>query len=204
MNFLYEFALGGAILAAVTSSLAIVLNDRRLIVGMLAGEYFALAWLTALVLPVQMSAVKLLAGLMACGALAIAAVPRRKQRPEAWHWFIPSSRLFRLLAVAIVLVFSWGVTRLGWTPVPNLPVESSFGFLFLIGAGLLHIGISEEPLRVGIGLLTMLAGFEIAYSAIEPSLAVMALLGALHLGISIVVSYLMTSVGGEIPAKGAP
>jgi len=39
-----------------------------------------------------------------------------------------------------------------------------------------------------------MAGFEVIYSAIEPSLAVMALLAAVHLGIAFVVSYLLANV----------
>jgi hypothetical protein len=68
-----------------------------------------------------------------------------------------------------------------------------------MGLGLLQIGITEEPLRVGAGLLTLLSGFEIAYSSIEPSLAVVALLAAVHLGIALVVSYLLLVVRDERP-----
>jgi hypothetical protein len=57
--------------------------------------------------------------------------------------------------------------------------------------GLLHLGISEEPIRVGIGILTIMAGFEISYSAVEPSLAVIALLALVHLGLSLVIGYLL-------------
>jgi len=60
-----------------------------------------------------------------------------------------------------------------------------------MGLGLLHIGISEDPFRVGLGLLTALAGFEIIYAAVEPSLAILALMAAVSIGISIIVSYLM-------------
>jgi hypothetical protein len=69
-----------------------------------------------------------------------------------------------------------------------------------MGMGLLHLGISEEPFRVGMALLTTLAGFEIIYAAVEPSLAVLALMGAMHIGIAIIVSYLV--VGAELHESG--
>jgi hypothetical protein len=65
--------------------------------------------------------------------------------------------------------------------------------------GLLQLGFQEEPVKVGIGLLTIISGFEVAYTTIEPSLAVMALLATVHLGIAVVVSYLLLIGSGEKP-----
>ena len=59
-----------------------------------------------------------------------------------------------------------------------------------MGFGFLQFGFNERPFRVGIGLFSMLSGFEIAYAKIEPSLAVIALLAAIHIGIALVVGYL--------------
>lgn len=56
--------------------------------------------------------------------------------------------------------------------------------------GLLQASIYKPPMRVVLGLLTLLSGFGIAYGAIESSLAVIALLVVVHLGLALAGSYL--------------
>jgi hypothetical protein len=65
--------------------------------------------------------------------------------------------------------------------------------LLLIGMGLLHLGITDYNLRVVIGLMTVLSGFEILYSAVEGSILVAALLAVVNLGLALVGAYLMTA-----------
>ena len=65
------------------------------------------------------------------------------------------------------------------------------GSLLLIGMGLLHLGITVSILRVTIGLMTVLSGFEILYSAVEGSVLVAALLAIINLGLALTGSYLM-------------
>ena len=65
------------------------------------------------------------------------------------------------------------------------------GSLILIGMGLLHLGITSYILRVVIGLMTVLSGFEILYSAVEGSILVAALLATINLGLALVGAYLM-------------
>ncbi len=67
------------------------------------------------------------------------------------------------------------------------------GSLLLIGMGLLHLGITSHILRVIIGLMTVLAGFEILYSAVEGSILVAALLAAINLGLALVGAFLLTA-----------
>ena len=65
------------------------------------------------------------------------------------------------------------------------------GSLLLVGLGLLHLGITSSILRVVIGLMTVLSGFEILYSAVEGSILVAALLATINLGLALVGAYLM-------------
>jgi hypothetical protein len=58
----------------------------------------------------------------------------------------------------------------------------------LLALGLLHLGLSEDPIRWIFGLLTAQLGFEVVYAVIEPSLAVQAILAGVHLGIVLVGS----------------
>jgi hypothetical protein len=63
------------------------------------------------------------------------------------------------------------------------PLGIAFSTYFLIGVGLLNIGLSESPLRSGVSLLTVLQGFELGYLWTEQSLLVLALLAATDLAI---------------------
>jgi hypothetical protein len=65
--------------------------------------------------------------------------------------------------------------------------------LILIGIGLLHLGLTAQPLRVVLGLLTVLSGFEILYAAVETATLVAGLLAGVNLGLALVGSYLLTS-----------
>jgi hypothetical protein len=60
----------------------------------------------------------------------------------------------------------------------------------LMALGLLGLGLTEEPMNAGMALLTLLNGFELFYAAVEPSLAVVALLAAVAFGIVLAVSFL--------------
>ncbi len=73
----------------------------------------------------------------------------------------------------------------------------TIGSLFLIGIGLLQLGITADVLRVTVGLMTVLCGFEILYSAVEGSVLVAALLAVINLGLALVGSYLLIASNSE-------
>jgi len=60
----------------------------------------------------------------------------------------------------------------------------------MLTMGLLQLGLSGSAFRVCVGLMTLLSGFEVVYSLIEPSLAVLALIASVHIGLALVASYL--------------
>jgi len=67
----------------------------------------------------------------------------------------------------------------------------SAGSLLLIGMGLLHLSVTDRILQVTVGLMTVLAGFEILYTAVESSTLMAALLAVVNLGLALAGSYLM-------------
>ena len=72
------------------------------------------------------------------------------------------------------------------------------GAMLLIGMGLLHLGVTTRPLRVLLGLLTTLSGFELLYAAVENSVLVAGLLALVTLGLALVGAYLLDALtGGE-------
>jgi len=103
-----------------------------------------------------------------------------------------SFRLFRLLLAGmvgmVVVSFAPGLVRV----VPGISYEQSLGGLLLFGLGLIHLSVSSQTLRVILGLLTLLAGFEIIYSVMETSTLVTGLLAVVNLGISLTGAYLFS------------
>jgi hypothetical protein len=71
--------------------------------------------------------------------------------------------------------------------------------MMLLVTGILILGLFDSAFRVGIGLLVLLAGFDILYSSVEPSLAIVALLALVHIGIAWVVSYLLLINPSTLP-----
>jgi hypothetical protein len=63
--------------------------------------------------------------------------------------------------------------------------------------GLLHLGITAEILRIILGLLTVMAGFEILYATVETSILLAGLLAIVNLGLALAGAYLMTSTPPE-------
>jgi hypothetical protein len=85
----------------------------------------------------------------------------------------------------------------------TLPAANTASYL-LMGLGLLNLGLSTEPLPTGMGLLVVLLGFELFYAAVEPSLAVVALLAGSEFAIALAVSYLaLTGRRAADPAEAA-
>jgi len=98
-------------------------------------------------------------------------------------------RLFRLLAAGVFAVGAYGLTT------QDVPVALSTEVLvaagWLVAMGLLVVTLARDPLRVGLGLCTFQAGVEVAYLAMERSLAVLGLLAAVNWAIALGVGILL-------------
>jgi hypothetical protein len=184
-----------ALVLAVTSVGLLLSRDWRWSLGLLAIQYFAAFWLVSAHWPFTMSAAKLVTGWMAAAVLGMTRLNIKDESAGETSW--PEGRLFRIFAAGLFLVTvsaaASGLTT--WLPDAGLP--AIWGALVLIGLGLLHLGMTLHPLKVILGLLTTLLGFEILYSTIENSILVAGLLAVVTLGLALTGSYLLTlsSVG---------
>jgi hypothetical protein len=170
------------------SSLALLISQRwRFTLISLAVQYLAVFWLVALVWPVGLAAIKLVVGLMA-GALVGSLQPSDELVEEKYTGI--SGGIFRSLAAGLVwlVVFSIAPGLLDW--VPTQPVIL-WGGLILVGMGLLQLGMTTRPLRIIVGLLTVISGFEILYASLESSILVAGLLAMINLGIGLAGAYLL-------------
>ena len=138
-----------------------------------------------------MAATKLVTGWMAIATLGITRL-NLKEAPDDDGQFWPQGRLFRLFAAGIVTVITITAVPRVEAIIPGIGLPVISGSLILMGLGLLHLGITAQPFRVILGLLTILSGFEALYAALESSVLVAAMLSVVNLGLALVGAYLLT------------
>ncbi len=180
-----------AVVALVITTLFLLLSQNwRWSVIALAVQYLAVFALVVQVWPLGLAAVKLIAGWMA-GAVLSYSQPNPDMVKDTHG--AATGFIFRLLVAVLVwlLVFTLTPAVVGILPLPAPLVT---GAMLLIGMGLIHLGMTTRPLRVMIGLLTTLAGFELLYAAVETSVLVAGLLAMVTLGLALVGAYLLDSL----------
>jgi len=198
----------GAILVTITASITLVINDWRVNVGLLAIQYVGAFALILQVWPLAMSISHLVAGWIAGAVLgmAILSLPQhggetdnlehsgRSTGQLAQRLRLGSDRapnlIFLLLSIFLVAlaVFSQTPRLSSW--IPGLSLTQAWGSLILIGLALLQLGIYSQPTRVTIGLLTLLSGFLILYSAVNITTLAAALSATMALGLALSGAYL--------------
>lgn len=176
------------LLIAATSVGILLARDWRWLIVFLSVQYVGVFILTLQHWTLGMATVKVIAGWM--GA-AILGMTRSNMDEEEITDSLPQGRSFRLVAAGVVgLIAASGAARVD-AMMADAGLAVAGGSLLLIGMGALHLSVTDQPMRVTIGLMTVLAGFEILYSAIETSVLVAALLAVINLGLTLAGSYLM-------------
>lgn len=179
----------GSVLA--TSAGLLVSRDWRLELGLLGLQYVGVFWLTNQHWPISMAAVKLVTGWMAIATLGITRL-NLKDAPDSNEQFWPQGRLFRLFSAGIVTMIVITSVPKVETIIPGIGLPAISGSLILMGLGMLHLGMTVQPFRVILGLLTILSGFEALYAALESSVLVAAMLAVVNLGLALIGAYLLT------------
>ncbi|UYN92016.1 MAG: hypothetical protein KIT70_00625 [Anaerolineales bacterium] len=179
------------LLLLITALYILVNRDWRWAIAALGLQY---VWAFLLVLtywPVELAIVKLVTGWIAASVLGLTRVNLPQTAPASGN--VPSGVAFRLLAAGLVVLLVLGAApRLAdWSRA--FGIYPAWGGLLLIGIGLLQIALRAGFFRSALGLLTLFAGFEILYAAVEASTLVTGLLAAVNLGIALVGSYLLAA-----------
>ena len=178
------------VIIVITCTGLLIVRDWRWCIILLAVQYLCMFVLTLQHWPFGMASVKLVAGWMSAAILGMTRSNFASQDfEETGIW--PRGRLFRLFAAVMVLLIVSAVTPKVDTVMADAGYAVTGGSLLLIGLGLLQLGITSNILRVAIGLLTVLSGFEILYSTVEGSILVAALLAVINLGLALVGGYLL-------------
>lgn len=186
---------------AIAASLIVVLRDWRLWVvalgvqAVFTGVLFTLIFVAA----PQLAGLKLLVGLLLAliyfvtGAELDQASPTLPKPPESrplWWRLLPRpALLLRVFAVLLVILVVPQLAETVGGAFGLPPVIAQAGVL-LVALGLLNLGLNQEPIRIGLGLATVLMGFQLFYATVEPSLAVQGMLAAVDFAVALAVSYL--------------
>lgn len=182
-----------------TSTTILITRDWRVSLGALATQYLAAFWLVTRHLPFAMGSAKLITGWMVVAALGMTRLGISTAEDDKNESFWPRGQWFRLILICIVALVTAGATARIETAIPGLGLPVIAGSLLLIGAGVIHLGVTSDILRVILGLLTVLTGFEILYGAVEGSILVTGFLAITNLGLGIVGSYLL--IAGFYPPE---
>lgn len=182
--------IGAVFLVSLAAVFVLASRDWRYCIAILAVQYIGVFLLVYASWPLELAVTKIVAGWMAGAILGMAmtSLPADHQESEGSIKFGP---YFRILAAAILTLAISSLINHSqtWLSMISLPIR--WGSFMLIGLGLLQLSLSSYPLRVIIGLLTVLSGFEIIYAAIETSTLVTGLLAGVNIGLALVGAYLL-------------
>jgi len=182
--------LGAVLLVGLTAIFILINRDWRYGIAALALQYIGVFLLVNASWPIEMAVAKMVAGWMAGAILGIAMTSGYEtwRKPDQSMKFGP---VFKVMAAAILILTITSVVlhSESWLSMITLPIR--WGGFILISIGLLQLSLTSHPLRVIIGLLTTLSGFEIIYAVIETSILVTGLLAGVNLGLALVGAYML-------------
>ena len=191
-----------AAMVLLTAVVMLVIPDWRVMLFALAAQYLFAGLLFVDVLDPRLAIIKILAGWFVTLILYISArqvdwnrtsssVEQEKFITVRGHQ-LPGTTLLHIgLTVGMVLVVQVLARQTAVSIIPAHLDHFQLAVYALIGLGLLGMVLASEPLRVGLGIFTFLTGFELIYSVVEQSTAVLALLAAVNLALAVTIGYLM-------------
>ena len=180
------------IILFITGSALVLMKPQPRSMIILAVQYIAVSWLASTSLPAAGVTAKLVTGLLVCVILYLGIRQIGDDPLQGDDQLLSANLPFSTIALLLVTVASVSVARSTLFAQFDIRMEASVGALFLIASSLLNLGLGTNQLRIGIGLLTLVSGAELIYGFIEPALALIALLTMVHLGIVLVISYIIS------------
>lgn len=206
-------ALVGLFLAALVIFLA---SDWRVLLAALLIQYLFVGLLLTHSIGPEVVLVKILVGVLVVGILLLSArhIPKAKTEGEyeslGPHFlglhvgWLEGPLGFPLRLLSVFLVILTLVRVFGNYPLAVVPLDVAMVAFWLGAMGILGLVLSGNPLRVAVAVLTILAGFDLVYSSLEPSLAVVGFLSAFYLGAALAFAFLTTvhSLTGSEAAEG--
>jgi hypothetical protein len=194
----------------IAAALLVILINWRLLILALGAQYILIGLMLTRVVPIELAAVKALVGIMICPVLYITARRVNWGRPEEddaeedpaprprrrWWHILGAGWPVRLIIAVLAVAISSGLASRNPLPIVGdqaISRDLTTGAFSVILLGLINAALAENPLKVGLGLLSILAGFELFYTAVEPTLTIVGLLGLTNLFLALAIAYLTTA-----------
>lgn len=181
-----------------TTAVILLIQDWRLILISLGIQYAGVFVLVGISWPLEMTIIKFITGLF---VTMILWVELYRLPVEASVYSVRgeevlriSDRLFRILMAILIglVVVSLGAEVAKW--FLSASYSQIMGSLFLSGMGIIILGMTSQPFKVLVGLLTFLSGFEILFSTFETSSLMVWFLAFIHLGVALIGAYVIESM----------
>jgi hypothetical protein len=180
------------ILVGLTSVFILISTDWRYCILALALQYIGVFVLVYASWPVEMAIAKMVAGWMSGAILGIAMISTQSSG-KSNNQPVKYGPFFRILAAIIIILTILSLVPHAQTWLSMIDIWILWGSFLLLGLGILQLSLTSDPLRIIIGLLTALSGYEIIYAAIETSTLVTGLLAGVNLGLALVGAYLLVA-----------
>jgi len=187
-----SLVLGAVILVSLTSVFVLLSGDWRFSMGALAIQYIGVFLLVSTSWTLEMAVVKMVAGWMAVAILVIA----MSSGPDHWRetgQLNRSAMVFKLMGAVILAFMTTSLVQNSESWLSSLTLPVRWGSILLASMGLLQLSLTSHPLRVVMGLLTVLSGYEIIYASVETSVLVTGLLAGVNLGLALAGAYLLVA-----------
>jgi hypothetical protein len=183
-----------AYLLGLMGILFLVIDAKNRLLFLLAIQYLLAAWLMLGSVQPGSTVAILLAGEFSSLMLLLSSRSAGSEAREVEDAALTANMLLRVSIGLLGILASIGALRAQIIQLSALNPIYALGAIFMMVSGFMQLGLTRNPLRVGIGLLSVLTGFTVVYVAIEPSLAVVALIALVHLGIALTCSYVLVQV----------
>lgn len=205
----FQLVLGLILVVAVI----VLIADWRISLLALAVQYILVAILLSTLIPLQIAAVRMVAGGLVATMFYLTArrvKSRRRQRApvepmssDEWVMFEEPTRgvfwtnlPFRVIGLALVALSV--IAASGQFVLLNAPLLFWVTGLWLAAGGLLTIALTRDALKLGMGLLLFTSGFGIIYLSIDNSLLIYALLVIADLVIALAIAHI-----ASVPAQSS-
>ncbi len=202
----------------IAASIIAIARDWRFGLWALLVQYVLLGALHLRMLPPELALIKVLTGLLICPMIYWSArwveserahkaelerqrIAREQGRvplpPLPWP-LRPTSGVFRLLVVLLLGMVLYSVSIS--FPLPLIAADIAPACVWLWLMGLLTLVLTANPLPTGLGLLTLVSGFELYFDVTQPGLAGIGIMAAINLSLGLVIAYLITvdALTGEV------
>lgn len=178
----------------MASSLVLLISQNwRWSIIALSVQYLGVFWMISWEWSLGLAAVKLVTGWMAGAVLGVSQPGTALREVGIAH--LPG-RGFKFVTASLIWILAFAIAP---TLKDLFPAGANYlmGAVILLGMGLLQLGMSLRPLRVILGLFTVLSGFELLYAAVENSVLVAGLISGVNLSLALVGAFLLVNQDAE-------